>query len=276
MDRCQEKMALHLYWHLRLLLCLHESESCCYRNTSISRSANASSSSALHGARFPSPSATAATAKGRWRQAFVAMTDFFFFSCCPFLCSRWPPVVHKPTCHRIFRTFCVPDTLAWHLMFVFDSVWRAAQRVFLPSQWLDLMFTLLLVSCPAILGWGLPMWIHPSRSSTERCKLWTMKLHTSLDLALCWCLFSHREICWYWCLSFFTPFYPNFHRVICGKAKHVWNDKPGAEEGSFKASKITRMYLNRSINKEKRRKRQRNSFFYTPLFWQTHKKVNIF
>lgn len=200
----------------------------------------------------------------------------FFFSCCPFLCSRWPPVVHKPTCHRILRTFCVPDTLAWHLMFVFDSMWRAAERVFLPSQWLDLMFTLLLVSCPAILGWGLPIWIHPSRSSTERCKLWTMKLHTSLDLALCWCLFSHREICWYWCLSFFTPFYPNFHRVICSKTKHVWNDKPGAEEGSFKASKITRMYLNRSINKEKRRKRQRNSFFYTPLFWQTHKKVNIF
>lgn len=94
MDRCQEKMALHLYWHLRWLLCLHESESRCYRNTGISRSANISSSSVLHeggvgraGGELLSPSPTAATAKGRWRRASAALRCFFFV-CLPFFSVR--------------------------------------------------------------------------------------------------------------------------------------------------------------------------------------------
>lgn len=52
---------------LQLALCLHESEHCCYRDTSSSHSTNISSSSTLHRGLL-SPSSTAVTVKDRWRQ----------------------------------------------------------------------------------------------------------------------------------------------------------------------------------------------------------------
>lgn len=137
MDQCQEKMALHLYWHLRLLLCLHESESCCYRNTSISRSANVSSSSALHRARLPSPSATA---EGRRQMASSLCCpppfffSFFLFCIVHFRAHGNPRVVHKTTRRGNLRTFGEPDTLTEHLIFVFGFLRRAAERFSLPSH----------------------------------------------------------------------------------------------------------------------------------------------
>lgn len=150
MDQCQEKMALHLYWHLRLLLCLHESESCCYRNTSISRSANVSSSSALHRVRLPSP--ISHCSNGKWQMAsslccpppfFLLLFFFFLFFCLVlFRVHGKPRVVHKTTCHGKLRTFCEADTPTEHLIFV----WLSAKGRFflcLPTR-LDALFTRLL------------------------------------------------------------------------------------------------------------------------------------